>query len=360
MSVDLVVELRRLEQEGRTGVLRAGDGEFHLADGVIASAHCRRATGLDRLVVEAGVATPEDWQRAGAGDPSRVLAQPQLETLALLSVYDAAYFLLASTAEPEFRPAPPHWLAGVCHVRPRELVRECARRGDPESGPWPAELVDRVPVVPVRRVHRRRVVLTAGQVEVLAAADARRSITDIARDLGRTTYGCLAAVRELTAAGLIESPAAQWKRVSPEVTPERRAAGYASGAEPPAGRGAERSTGRHSIDRVRTNPGPPRATALSPVAAQQAAAETARNAVAAAMEAARHVPPRMRPPGGDTRRARTGPDTARDTPRDPKSAPPPPLRRRVRQPVPAPGPDRWEPVDVNVLVRVRAALEELA
>ncbi|MBF6374975.1 hypothetical protein [Nocardia farcinica] len=359
MSADLAVALRRLEQEGRTGVLRAGDGEFHLADGVIASAHCRRATGLDRLVVAAGVATPEDWQRAGAGDPSRVLARPQLETLALLSVYDAAYFLLASTAEPEFRPAPPHWLAGVCHVRPRELVRECARRGDPESGPWPAELVDRVPVVPVRRVHRRRVVLTAGQVEVLAAADARRSITDIARDLGRTTYGCLAAVRELTAAGLLEAPGARSETVSADAGPELRPGGQVSGAQPP-GRGTERSTGRHSIDRVRTNPGSPRATALSPVAAERAAEETVRNAVAAAMEAARHAPPRVRLPGGDSRRARTAPDTAADSPIEPKSAPPPPLRRRVRQPVPAPGPDRWEPVDVNVLVRVRAALEELA
>ncbi|MBF6187708.1 MULTISPECIES: hypothetical protein [Nocardia] len=359
MSADLAVALRRLEQEGRTGVLRAGDGEFHLADGVIASAHCRRATGLDRLVVAAGVATPEDWQRAGAGDPSRVLAQPQLETLALLSVYDAAYFLLASTAEPEFRPAPPHWLAGVCHVRPRELVRECARRGDPESGPWPAELVDRVPVVPVRRVHRRRVVLTAGQVEVLAAADARRSITDIARDLGRTTYGCLAAVRELTAAGLLEAPGARSETASADAGPELRPGGQVSGEQSP-GRGTERSTGRHSIDRVRTNPGSSRATALSPVAAERAAEETVRNAVAAAMEAARHAPPRVRLPGGDSRRARTAPDTAADSPIGPKSAPPPPLRRRVRQPVPAPGPDRWEPVDVNVLVRVRAALEELA
>ncbi|MGV9749418.1 hypothetical protein [Nocardia farcinica] len=359
MSADLAVALRRLEQEGRTGVLRAGDGEFHLADGVIASAHCCRATGLDRLVVAAGVATPEDWQRAGAGDPSRVLARPQLETLALLSVYDAAYFLLASTAEPEFRPAPPHWLAGVCHVRPRELVRECARRGDPESGPSPAELVDRVPVVPVRRVHRRRVVLTAGQVEVLAAADARRSITDIARDLGRTTYGCLAAVRELTAAGLLEAPGARPETASADAGPELRPDGQVSGEQPP-GRGTERSTGRHSIDRVRTNPGSPRATALSPVAAERAAEETVRNAVAAAMEAARHAPPRVRLPGGDSRRARTAPDTAADSPIGPKSAPPPPLRRRVRQPVPAPGPDRWEPVDVNVLVRVRAALEELA
>lgn len=208
MGVELAVELRRLEKEGRTGVLHAGDGAFHLAEGAIVSADCGRTTGLDRLVIEAGVATAEDWQRAGAGDPGRVLGRPRLETLALLAVFDAAYFLLASPAVPEFRPAPPHWLAPICHVTPRALVHECARRGDPACGPWPAELVDRAPVVPVRRVRRRRVVLTGGQAEVLAAADARRSIAGIGRELGRTTYGCLMAVRDLTAAGLIEPPVA--------------------------------------------------------------------------------------------------------------------------------------------------------
>ncbi|MBF6079067.1 hypothetical protein ACWDSF_30030 [Nocardia beijingensis] len=208
MSPELAVELRRLEREGRTGVLRAGDGAFHLAEGAIVSADCRRTTGLDRLVVEAGVATAEDWRRADAGDPGRVLGRPRLETLAMLSVFDAAYFLLASPAVPEFRPAPPHWLAPVCHITPRALVQECARRGDPGSGPWPADLVDRVPVVPVRRVRRRRLVLTGGQAEVLAAVDGRRSVAGIGRELGRTTYGCLVAVRDLTAAGLIEPPVA--------------------------------------------------------------------------------------------------------------------------------------------------------
>ncbi|WP_245545969.1 MarR family transcriptional regulator, partial [Nocardia higoensis] len=241
MSGDLAVELRRLEQEGSTGVLLAGDGEFHLADGAIASAHCHRATGLDRLVVEAGVATPEDWRRAGAGDPSGVLDQPQLETLALLSVYDAAYFLLSSGAEPEFRPAPAHWLSRVCHVRPRELVRECERRGDPGSGPWPAELVDRAPVVPARRVHRRRVMLTAGQAEVLAAADARRSVTEIARYLGRTTYGCLTAVRELTVSGLIE-PAAGVDD-SPGIAPDDPERASSSRAGVPALPGPTPATG---------------------------------------------------------------------------------------------------------------------
>ncbi|MEU4314575.1 hypothetical protein [Nocardia sp. NPDC024068] len=272
MAVELAEELRRLEDEGRTGVLHAGDGVFHLAGGAIASAACRRTTGLDRLVVEAGVASAEDWQRAGEGDPSPVLGRPLLETLALLSVFDAAYFLLSTPVIAEFRPAPAHWLSEVCHIRPRALVHECVRRGDPESGPWPAELVDRAVVVPVRRVRRRRVVLTGGQAEVLAAADTRRSVTGIARELGRTAYGCLEAVRELTEAGLIEPPV----------------------------------------------------TAAGPAAPPVIAAPIAQQVI-------------------------TGPVPAE-----------PPLRRRVRQATPVPEADDWEPVDRDLLVRLRAALEDLA
>ncbi|MBF6347717.1 MULTISPECIES: hypothetical protein [Nocardia] len=258
MGIDLADELRRLEDAGSTGLLHAGDGVFHLADGTVAAAECRRTTGLDRLALAAGVAGTDDWQRAAAGDPGTVLRRPHLETLALLSVFDAAYFLLSAPAVPEFRPAPPHWLAPVCHIPPRVLVRECARRGDPEAGPWPARLVDRATVVPVRRVRRNRVVLTGGQAEVLAAADSRRSVTVIARDLGRTAYGCLEAVRDLTAAGLIEPP----------------------------GDGRPQAASRLTGD--------------------------------------------------------------------------PLLRRRTRQPVPVPEGGDWEPVDQELLLRLRSALEDLA
>lgn len=206
MSVDLAVELGLLEKDRGTGVLRTDVGQFHFADGAIVSAECRWTAGLDRLAVEAGILTEEDWERAGAGDSAPVMAQPRLEALALLSVFDAAYFLLAASADAEFRPEPAHWLAPICRVPPRALVRECERRGDPRSGPWPAHLVDVAPVVPVRRVRRKRVVLTGGQAEVLATADGTRTIAVIARMLGRTTYGCLEAVRELTAAELLDRP----------------------------------------------------------------------------------------------------------------------------------------------------------
>ncbi len=337
MSLALAEELHRLEEQGSTGVLRAGDGEFHLARGAIASAGCRRTIGLDRLVVEAGVATAEDWRRAGAGDPGPLLHRPRLETLALLSVFDAAYFLLASAAEPEFLPAPEHWLAPVCRVAPHTLLHECARRSDSEWGPWPADLVAAVPVVPARRVRRHRVVLTGGQAEVLAAADERRSIAEIARDLGRTTYGCLVAVRDLTTAGLIQEPdpAAAEPVVAPAVADAPQsspAVRHLTLAPAPV-----EDTGRH----------------------RHSAPEVPSTGVPALP---RRVPPALG--GGGTARpprpvyAGTGERTGRHAVDEEATAP---ARHRGHRTGAAPyEPERWRQVDRDVLIRLRAALEELA
>ncbi|MEV0058293.1 hypothetical protein [Nocardia sp. NPDC050718] len=335
MSLALAEELHRHEEQGSTGVLRAGDGEFHLARGAIASAGCRRTIGLDRLVVEAGVATAEDWRRAGAGDPGPLLHRPRLETLALLSVFDAAFFLLASAAEPEFRPTPEHWLAPVCRVAPHTLLHECARRSASEWGPWPADLVAAVPVIPARRVRRHRVVLTGGQAEVLAAADERRSIAEIARDLGRTTYGCLVAVRDLTTAGLIQEPdrAAAEQAMAPEPV-----------AAPPAGRhlalapAPVEDTGRH----------------------RHSAPEVSSTGVPALPK---RVPPALGGGVGTARPPRpvhagTGERTGRHAVDEEATAP---ARYRGNRTGAAPyEPERWRQVDREVLIRLRAALEELA
>ncbi|MFE3060029.1 hypothetical protein [Nocardia sp. NPDC059239] len=302
MDSELVLELRRLEQQCGTGALTVGDGAFHLVEGAIVAAECRRTTGLDRMAVAAGLTDTEGWRRARAaaaggprpGPADGLLTSPRLETLALLSVFDAAYMLLAASAPLEFRAGPPHWLAAACRITPGALLHECARRGDPATGEWPVELVDRVAVVPVRRVRRRRVVLTGGQAEVLAAVDARHSITAIAEDLGRTTYGCLLAVRELTAAGLIEPPVVVTlaDHIGLPAPPD-------AGGRPDPG---DRTGARHR-------------------AAEPAVPAQPASAAADSM---------------------------------------PPLRRRIRQAAAVTVPDRWEPPDRDVLIRLRAALEELA
>ncbi|MEC3954530.1 hypothetical protein VMT65_15920 [Nocardia sp. CDC153] len=295
MDSELVLELRRLEQQRGTGVLTVGDGAFHFVEGAIVAAECARTTTLDRMVVASGVATTEQWRRARGGGEDRLLERPRVETLALLSVFDAAYVLLAAPAPLAFHGGPPHRLARTCRITPGALIHECARRGDPHAGAWPVELVDRVAVVPVRRVRRRRVVLTGGHAEVLAVVDARRSITGIAEDLGRTTYGCLLAVRELTAVGLVEPPV------------------MVALADP-----------------IRTVPAPAPAASVSAPAASVSAPAASVSAPAAPVS--------------------TG--TATDSV--------PPLRRRVRQAAAVDIPDRWEPPDRDVLIRLRAALEELA
>lgn len=141
--------------------------------------------------------------------------------------------------------------------------------------------------MPVRRVRKQRVVLTGGQIEILAAADSRRTVAELARDLGRTTYGCLQAVRELTEAGLVEPP------------------------------------GREQSSRV-----------------------TAPAGHVPSVPVPRAPAPRATPILGPA-------------PSDPKPPLLLPLRRRSRQIVPVIEADRWEQVDVNLLVRVRAGLEEL-
>ncbi|MFD3595418.1 hypothetical protein ACFWU5_22060 [Nocardia sp. NPDC058640] len=308
MSVALADELHRLGEEGSTGILRAGDGEFHLVRGTIASVGCERTIGLDRLAVEAGVATAEDWRRAGAGDPGPLLHRPQLETLALLSVFDAAYFLLASDDEPEFLATPEHWLAPVCHIAPRALVHECERRSDSDDSAWSADLVTMVPVVPARRVKRNQLLLTGSQVEVLAAADTRRSIADIARELGRTTYGCLVAVRQLTAAGVIEPPQ--------QVNVENR--------------------GRHLT--------------LAPTLADHEPSNTSTPHVPS-------LPKRIPGSLGPVRSPQgTGARSGRHAIDEEATAS---TQFRVTRSHPA-QPEQWEQVDREILIRLRAALEELA
>lgn len=58
-------------------------------------------------------------------------------------------------------------------------------------------------MVPVRRVTRQRVILTGLQAEILLNADGRRTPPQLARELGRTVFACLLAVRGLAAASLL-------------------------------------------------------------------------------------------------------------------------------------------------------------
>ena len=178
MGGDMGGVLVGLEREKRTGVLRAGgDGAFRLDRGAVVHA-----------------ASPHAPAPAPGSDP---------ELTALIAIFDAAYFLLGSAAEPVFT-------EGSRSRRPQRiavptLLHEQRRRRARLDAAWPDAAVDTAPVVPVRRVRRQRVILTGAQAELLLNADGRRTPGRLARDLGRTAFGCLLGVRGLAAAGLIET-----------------------------------------------------------------------------------------------------------------------------------------------------------
>ncbi|MFD0899025.1 hypothetical protein [Actinomadura sediminis] len=161
-----------LERDGRTGVLRVGDiGSFEVAEGAVVHAECRYTAGR--------------W------------AEP-------IALFDAACYLLGVEEAPRFTEGPVS--RGSAHpVTAATLACELRRRRDLLDAEWPSADVDAAPVVPVRRVRRQRVFLTGLQAEILLNADGRHTPAELARDLGRTVFGCLLSVRGLAAASLVRA-----------------------------------------------------------------------------------------------------------------------------------------------------------
>ena len=183
--------LASVERARSTGTLHVGDeGVFHIVRGLVAGAESSRAPGV---------------------------SGPDPEPAALLAMFDAAYFLLASAAEPVFTDGPAD--PSPRRVTVATLVHERRRRRAMLDAAWPDGAVDVAPVVPVRRVRRQRVILTGLQAEILLNADGRSTPAQLARELGRSAFACLLAVRGLAAASLLRTEPPQ-TGPSPE-PPER-------------------------------------------------------------------------------------------------------------------------------------------
>ncbi|MFF5263634.1 hypothetical protein ACFY4C_32305 [Actinomadura viridis] len=176
-------------------------GAFHVAEGMVTFAESRATPGPERLL---GAFRPGG--SVSGRDGADALSAAQRELLSLLVTFDAAYFLLASAAAPEFTEGVPDRLGPACRITPATLVHECERRSAELDAQWPSADLDDAPVVPVRRVRRQRVILTGLQAEVLLNADGRRTPADLAHELGHTMFGCLLAVRALAAAALVTPP----------------------------------------------------------------------------------------------------------------------------------------------------------
>lgn len=211
--------LSGLAGDHATGALRLdGTGTFYLTDGCVTYAESPAAPPLEDLLTSSGrvsVHAVRQAMRAATDDRpgglrlirQGVLTRGELELCVLGAVLDAAYFLSDATAcRSAFQPGERHWLGAQWHFDVTELFRECKRRRAQLNQVWPSSELDALPVVPVRRVPAQGVVLTSLQWEVVVGADATATPADLAHRLGRPAYSVLLAVRQLAAAGLLRLP----------------------------------------------------------------------------------------------------------------------------------------------------------
>ena len=203
---------------GVSGALRVLDppgGTVYLLDGGVEYAECSVAAGIERLLTASGRLPLEVWRSAvSAGRAqNRVGAQlletgqlsaVELESVALLALYDAAHFLFDLDATTQFEPGARHHL-GYGHTLDLKVVcQEVDRRKLLLADAWPDPTIDTSAVVPQRRLRDQCVALTALQWEVVASADRRRTPVDLARLLGRDTFTVMLEVRRMVRAGLVE------------------------------------------------------------------------------------------------------------------------------------------------------------
>jgi hypothetical protein len=203
---------------GVSGALRVLDppgGTVYLLDGGVEFAECSVAAGIERLLTASGRLPAEVWRTAvNAGRAQNrvgeqlletgLLTTAELESVVLLSLYDAAHFLFDLDATTRFEPGARHHLG---YGRPLDLKlvnQEVDRRKLLLADAWPDAAIDTAAVVPQRRLRDQCVALTALQWEVVANSDRRRTPVDLARLLGRDTFTVMLEVRRMVRSGLVE------------------------------------------------------------------------------------------------------------------------------------------------------------
>jgi hypothetical protein len=240
--------LRGLADDRATGSLRLGKaGTFYLTEGRVTYAESTAAPRVEDLLTASRrvsahavrqarqAATEDRWGGEQLVDKG-VLTRGELEFCVLNAVLDATYFLCGATGHrPRFRPGERHWLGPQWYFEVAGLFRECKRRKARLDEAWPSAELDALPVVPLGRITAQRVVLTPLQWEVLVGADSATPPADLAHKLGRPAYSVLLAVRQLASSGLLRTPEPE-PGVIP-ATPARPARPAAPAApDPPATR----------------------------------------------------------------------------------------------------------------------------
>ncbi|SEG93118.1 hypothetical protein SAMN05444920_10840 [Nonomuraea solani] len=215
--------LAGLARERSTGALRLGrNGTIFLSDGRVTYMECAQTPGVERLLAARGVMTEAALRGLEAdGGCERLLAegpvtQGELQYAVLGVVLDAAFFLLPmSGTRPKFRPGERHWLGEQWYFDVSGLVRECARRRAQLAQIWPSADVDILPVRPAARLPGHGVALSRIQWEIVVRADHKATPLELARQIGRSGYSVLLAVRRLAASGLLAPPPPEAARTEP-------------------------------------------------------------------------------------------------------------------------------------------------
>ncbi|MFC4122612.1 hypothetical protein [Nonomuraea zeae] len=206
--------LAGLAREQSTGALRLGrNGTIFLSEGRVTYMECAQTPSVERLLAARGLVTEAALRGLQSdGGCERLLADGpitlgELQYAVLGVVLDAAFFLLPmSGTRPKFRPGEQHWLGGHWFFDVPGLVRECARRRTQLAQTWPSAEVDTLPVRPVPRLPGHGVTLSRIQWEVIVRADHKATPLELAKQIGRSAYSVLLAVRRLAAAGLLAPP----------------------------------------------------------------------------------------------------------------------------------------------------------
>src|SRR5262245_48875940 len=100
---------------GALRVLDAPGGAVYLVDGQVEYAECPVVSGVDRLLTASGRLPAEAWRAALAAGRTQhrvgdellaagLLTRLELETVAVLALYDAAHFLFDTAVEVRFEP----------------------------------------------------------------------------------------------------------------------------------------------------------------------------------------------------------------------------------------------------------------
>jgi hypothetical protein len=190
-----------------TGALVGPAGSVYLADGAVVDAESPFAPDVETLLAgERQPAEPTGTQAHYAG----LVSAGERELCQLTALLDAAYFALQQDRAPlDFRTSQLPRLAAV-HALSAESLRDAVgRRRALLNQVWPWPDVDTAAVtcrLKPPSQDRGLPVRAARQHAVLAVADGLRTPPEIARLLRRSTFGTLLDVRQLAAAGLIETP----------------------------------------------------------------------------------------------------------------------------------------------------------